>query len=279
MTVVKIKSWVSFALLFLAYVSLGWVVTGSDLPKIEHMLGFCIPQLERSLSETQVASTHAPEPGTQPSVPGKSSQSEHPAPEATSAPERSASPDRAVESPLPHAATSPEFLSRNTSKSSPVAETNRPKPTQPESTQPALPTMADSFSSNRQLPAVAAVCDVMIQYKLPGILLAIVWICLASAAFMTPLTNFSRFVNRWFQSDAVAFLVICMIAGMAALMLFFLHVFLQILTILAAEALARIDIQVMGLNEFHAFWILMSVSLAGLLLGWASRFLLPYWLT
>ncbi len=87
-------------------------------------------------------------------------------------------------------------------------------------------------------------------------------------AFISPLTSFSSFISRWFKSDTVAFMTIVTIAGMAAVILYWLHVFLQILTILAADALARIDIQTAGLSGNQAFWILVLVSLTGLIAGW-----------
>jgi len=115
------------------------------------------------------------------------------------------------------------------------------------------------------------VCRLAVEHNLLGGLLAVGWILLASFAFMSPLSSFSRFVNRWFQSDTVAFLSIFMLAGLATLVLFWLHVFLQILTVLAAEALVRIEMQTIGLTAIQAFWMLASVSLIGLLAGWITH--------
>jgi hypothetical protein len=114
-------------------------------------------------------------------------------------------------------------------------------------------------------------CSLVVEYHLLGGILAIGWILLASFAFMSPLTSFSRFITRFFKSDTVAFLSIVVLAGMASLILFWLHVFIQILIILAAEALARIDIQTLGLGASKAFWILTIVSLTGLGLGWTAQ--------
>lgn len=89
--------------------------------------------------------------------------------------------------------------------------------------------------------------------------------------FMHPLTSFSRFLDRWFKSDTVAFGTICMIAGLVAVILFWMHIFLYILTILAATALARIDIQISNFPEHHAFSMLSVTALVGLGLGWVAR--------
>lgn len=104
--------------------------------------------------------------------------------------------------------------------------------------------------------------------------LAMAWICVISIAFMRPIASLSRFISRWFTSDTVAFLSVFMMAGVAALVLFWLHIFLYILTILATESLARIDMQTLGFGEIHAFWILATASFLGLAAGYAIRMVL-----
>lgn len=108
-----------------------------------------------------------------------------------------------------------------------------------------------------------------------SLVLAVVWSWLLCTAFIQPISNFSRFVSRRFKSDTVAFLTICMMAGLAAVILFWMHIFLHILTIVATEALARIDIQTSGYANRQAFLILFVASLIGLGLGWGIRDLLP----
>jgi hypothetical protein len=107
------------------------------------------------------------------------------------------------------------------------------------------------------------------------LVLAIGWIWLITTALMNPLTSFSHFLTRWFKSDTVAFLTICMMAGMAALVLVWLHIFLYITTIVATEALARIDLQTLGYAEWQTFWVLAIFSMVGLILGWEAHTVLP----
>ncbi|PSB31716.1 hypothetical protein [Stenomitos frigidus] len=115
------------------------------------------------------------------------------------------------------------------------------------------------------------VCDAVVKENLLGALLAFSWIVIASIAFMSPLTSFNRFIIRWFKSDTVAFLALCVIAGMITFILFWLQLFLHISAILASEALARLDLQTLGFSKLQAFWILIMLSLAGLALGWTLR--------
>ncbi|WP_421658132.1 hypothetical protein [Leptothermofonsia sp. ETS-13] len=68
---------------------------------------------------------------------------------------------------------------------------------------------------------------------------------------------------------------IFMLAILATIILFWLHVFLYILTIIAAEALARVDVQTAGFENWQAFVILLLVSLTGLFLGWTARDYVP----
>jgi hypothetical protein len=119
-------------------------------------------------------------------------------------------------------------------------------------------------------------CLLSVKYNLPIVPSAVVWIVVAAIAFMNPLISFSRFISRWFQSDTIAFLAICTFAGMASMMLFWLHVFLQILTILTAETLARLDLQLSRVSSSQAFWVLLTVSLAGLASGLGLRFVVSY---
>ena len=115
------------------------------------------------------------------------------------------------------------------------------------------------------------VCHALVKGNVFSAMLAAGWIVLASHAFMSPLTSFTRFITRWFKSDTVAFLAVCIIAGMVAFILFWLQLFLYISTILASEALARIDLQALGLSKLQAFWVLILVSTIGLALGWITR--------
>jgi hypothetical protein len=112
-------------------------------------------------------------------------------------------------------------------------------------------------------------CQLALDHNLFTAILAISWIVISSIAFMAPLTSFSTFINRWFQSDTVAFTAIFLFAGLAAVILYWLHVFTQILTILAAETLARIDLQTRNVNGMQSFWLLTTVCLIGLGFGWS----------
>jgi hypothetical protein len=114
-------------------------------------------------------------------------------------------------------------------------------------------------------------CRLALDHNLFAATLAILWIMLSSIAFMAPITSFSAFVNRWFQSDTVAFTAIFLFAATAAVVLYWLHVFTQILTILAAETLARIDLQTRNINGMQSFWLLTTVCLVGLGVGWVSQ--------
>ena len=116
-----------------------------------------------------------------------------------------------------------------------------------------------------------SICHLVVKENLLGAALAFAWIIVASIAFRSPLTSFSRFVAHWFKSDTVAFLSLCVMAGMLTLILFWLQLFLQITTILASEALARIDLQTLGFSTTQAFWILIVLSSIGLGLGWVMR--------
>lgn len=137
------------------------------------------------------------------------------------------------------------------------------------------PTCQKTFSVFKQLLSLTgqpkAFCGVVIRENLLGAMLAISWVVVASTIFISPLTSLNRFIVRWFKSDTVAFLALCVIAGMLTFILFWLQLFLHISAILASEALARIDLQALRLSKPQAFWILLLVSLVGLGIGWVTR--------
>jgi hypothetical protein len=147
---------------------------------------------------------------------------------------------------------------------------------------PASPTSAQAEGPDQTTaPAIApesdysrTMCAAILKHNVPAGLLAVAWIIVTSIAFISPLTSFSAFITRFFQSDTVAMMTLFMAAGLAAVILYWLHIFLQILTILAVDTLARIDIQYAGLTGIQAFWILTLVSLAGLILGWTANALI-----
>jgi hypothetical protein len=70
-----------------------------------------------------------------------------------------------------------------------------------------------------------SICRLIVKENLVGAALAFAWIIVASVAFRSPLTSFSRFVAHWFKSDTVAFLSLCVVAGMLTLILFWLKLF------------------------------------------------------
>ncbi len=156
----------------------------------------------------------------------------------------------------------------------------RPTPTEaapsPESPAPAI-APSEAVQSAPEVPTTdfsRSMCSSILKHNLPAGVLAVAWIVVSSLAFISPLTSFSAFISRCFQSDTVAMMTIFMVAGLAAVILYWLHIFLQILTILAVDILARIDIQYAGLTGIQAFWILTLVSLVGLVLGWTAQALI-----
>ena len=126
------------------------------------------------------------------------------------------------------------------------------------------------------LPAQAALDQVLLKPALPKVVLLITvgGALMLSLAFMRPVSSFTRFINRWFKSDTVAFLCIAMFAGSTAVILYWLQIFLFVLTIAASGALARIDLQTCCFSESQSFYILSTVSLVGLISGWMLRVLI-----
>ncbi|MFM7447874.1 MAG: hypothetical protein ACKO24_04670 [Leptolyngbyaceae cyanobacterium] len=246
MTAQKIP-WISLTLLLFAYTTLGWDVSGPHFPRPQAVVKHC----EASLAQTEALNSLHP---------GLRSLAEGKAPAIAEPAEPSGEPSAAHKKAPQAAEQQPDQPSTPGITAPPTEFQRHPRPRRRLS-------LRDIQSS---------LCRLSLKYNLPIILAAVVWIVVAAIAFMNPLVNFSRFITRWFQSDTVAFLTICIVAGTASMMLFWLHVFLQILTIIAAETLARLDLQLSRLNNSQAFWILLMVSFVGLASGLTLRFVVSY---
>ncbi|MBF2025864.1 MAG: hypothetical protein IGS48_03740 [Oscillatoriales cyanobacterium C42_A2020_001] len=235
MTPVNLKrfTWVSLTLLFLCYTWFGWYLAGLQTQPA-WLPSACYQLLS---APTQRATVPDSPDSTQPSTISTPNQ-------------------------VPETAIAPSSQTAELQPAKPLESSTSPQKPPHLANQPSQPAVS-SFSRST--------CDFVIQHNLPAGFLAVSWVFLSSMAFISPLTSFSGFISRWFKSDTVAMLTLFMLAGMAAVILYWLHLFLQILTILATDVLARIDIQCLGLSGIQAFWILVSISLTGLVSGWIGN--------
>ena len=87
--------------------------------------------------------------------------------------------------------------------------------------------------------------------------------------FLHPLTFLGKFMRNHFESDAVAFCLLILIAGVTSVLLNWLKIFLPIFMILACEALARIDFSNGGFTERSTGIWLTLTSWLGLAIGWS----------
>ena len=250
-------TWISLTLLLVCYLWFGWYLCGLRSKPIwlnsacYRVFGSPIPIMpadERSGRQPQWETNLTPRPTPATSPPAHSSP---------------ISPPTHDTAPPPH--TVDASPSHEAAPSSPTPETDTPEVGEE---MDALEVPADVTYNSRSF------CGAVFKYNLPAGLLAIAWILLSSMAFMSPLTSFSAFIKRWFQSDTVAFAAVFLVAAMASVILYWLHVFLQVITILAVDTLARIDIQYWDLTEIQAFWVLTLTALTGLVLGWTANAIL-----
>lgn len=79
-------------------------------------------------------------------------------------------------------------------------------------------------------------------------------------------------VGAWLKSDVGYFILIVVVSlGVTVVMVWF-KVFGYLLVLIAAEVLARLDLQNAGFNRVQALLILTVFSLSGLAIGWAATF-------
>lgn len=89
------------------------------------------------------------------------------------------------------------------------------------------------------------------------------------------LTAFSKglrfFVKGWLKSDIGYFSIISIGAFSIAAVLVWIHVFEYVLMLIAAEVLARVDLQNSGFNQWQALGVLTSISILGLSVGYVAQ--------
>jgi hypothetical protein len=108
----------------------------------------------------------------------------------------------------------------------------------------------------------------------------VVWLSVVSFALIQAmlLTTFAQgfksFVGRWLSSDTGYFTTVIGLAFLATTVLVWIHIFGYLITVIAAEVLARLDLQNRGFNQAQTLSLLTLVSLSGLGLGWVASYLL-----
>ncbi|NET58774.1 MAG: hypothetical protein F6K47_22280 [Symploca sp. SIO2E6] len=95
----------------------------------------------------------------------------------------------------------------------------------------------------------------------------IVCILLISLALTAPFKLIKTCYSSWLQSDFRAFMSVIVASFLGVMIISSLNVFVRMLVLIAATALARVDLRTANYSEWFAFWLLSIVSLFGYSLG------------
>lgn len=94
---------------------------------------------------------------------------------------------------------------------------------------------------------------------------------LFQALLLTALADsLKALIDRWLRSDLGYFTSIVIAALLVAIIFVWIRIFSYILVVVAAETLARLDLQNAGFSRAHSLIFLTVISLAGLALGQAA---------
>ncbi|HEY9597742.1 MAG TPA: hypothetical protein V6D33_08740 [Cyanophyceae cyanobacterium] len=104
-------------------------------------------------------------------------------------------------------------------------------------------------------------------------LLGAVYIVLIALALAAPLTLIQNFFGSWLQSDTRAFFSVIIAAFLSVIILCWIQIFIRILVLLSAGALARLDLQTARYGEWQSFGLLAFFSLTGFGLGVVAHLL------
>ena len=102
-----------------------------------------------------------------------------------------------------------------------------------------------------------------------SLLLGLAFILLISEILASPLSNIRKGLVYSFSTDIRAFILVIVTAFFASILVIWIHVVAHALVLITAGLLVRLDMLTAGINDWQAFWILSTVSIAGLVIGWA----------
>lgn len=106
--------------------------------------------------------------------------------------------------------------------------------------------------------------------------ITVISVLLLATSLSSPWSRIRNGLARLFKSDSRAFFVAVVAAFLSVAIVTWLHVFVQALLVISAGILFRLDAQTAGLSNRQTFWILVTVSLTGLLLGAAAQILISF---
>jgi hypothetical protein len=98
-------------------------------------------------------------------------------------------------------------------------------------------------------------------------------ILLLAGIMTAPLANVRRWVLWWLGSDTRSFITTIVLSFLGVSLVLHMSLVANVLILLSAMTLARLDLQTQNFGEWTAFWILGGLGLGGLALGGCS-----YWL-
>jgi len=118
-----------------------------------------------------------------------------------------------------------------------------------------------------------------------GLFLVLIWSI--DLFFTLPLNKLNSFVLKKIRTDLGTFLMIVFVSVLGVFMLTWIKVSINILLMVSATALARLELQTARFKDWHSFIILSILSTLGLILGWGlnhyfsfghleSQFCLPF---
>lgn len=98
-------------------------------------------------------------------------------------------------------------------------------------------------------------------------LLGAAYTLLIASAMTAPWALIKGFYGSFLRSDSRAFVSVIVGAFVAVIFIHWIEIFVRILVLICASALARLDLQTAGYSKWQAFWILMVVSIIGFAVG------------
>lgn len=107
-------------------------------------------------------------------------------------------------------------------------------------------------------------------FVISGLILVCIW--LIDLFFTMPLNPLRSGVIKWIRTDLGTFLMIVVLSILGVFMITWLQISINILLMISATALARLELQTARCKNWYAFLILSLLSTVGLILGWGLNY-------
>lgn len=105
-------------------------------------------------------------------------------------------------------------------------------------------------------------------YSWGTLLFILSWVILRIVVLVFPKPKLKHWLYYFFGSDTTNFTGLAIVAALVSIVFVWIHISLQILMIISAETLARIDLRNLSKHRLNSTIFLFVIPMFGMVMGW-----------